>query len=120
MSMFWGMAGRSAARVVSGDSLGAEAAREARTAQADAREIEQRLDRTLLACEAMWSIMRDKLGVTDIELVERINEIDLSDGNLDGKAKKSAVACPKCNRAISPRFPKCMYCGQPIVQDPFV
>ena len=29
------------------------------------------------------------------------------------------LACPKCNRTISPRLPKCMYCGQPIVHDPF-
>ena len=32
-------------------------------------EIAQRLDRTLLACEAMWSILREKLDVTDEELV---------------------------------------------------
>lgn len=82
-------------------------------------EIEARLDRTLLTCEAMWTILRDKLGVSDVELVERINELDLSDGKLDGKVRKTAVACPSCHRTISPRFPKCMYCGQPIVHDPF-
>ena len=60
-----------------------------------------------------------KFGVTDIELVERINDIDLSDGRLDGKVRKTTVACPKCNRTISQRFPQCMYCGQPIVHDPF-
>ena len=85
----------------------------------DARLLEERVDRTLLACEAMWSIMRDKLGVTDVDLVERINDIDLSDGKLDGKVRKTAVACPKCKRTISQRFPRCMYCGQAIVHDPF-
>ncbi len=120
MSMFWAMTAHSAGGAIAGDSTAAGASRVAKAARSDARDVEDRLDRTLLACEAMWSILRDKLGVTDIELVERINDIDLSDGKLDGKVRKTAVACPKCHRTISQRFPKCMYCGQPIVHDPFV
>jgi len=81
--------------------------------------MDDRLDRALLACEAMWTLLRDKLGVTDQELIERINDIDLSDGKLDGKVRKTPVACPKCRRTIAPRFNQCMYCGQPIMQDPF-
>ncbi|MHC4697099.1 MAG: hypothetical protein ACYTFA_10180, partial [Planctomycetota bacterium] len=114
MSMFWAMSARSVARAVSGESAAADVAKTAKAARTDARDVEDRLDRALLACEAMWSILRDKLGVTDIELVERINDVDLSDGKLDGKVRKTAVACPKCHRTISQRFPKCMYCGQPI------
>ncbi len=98
-------------------------ATEARGAARDAKrgvaELGAQLERTSLACEAMWTILRDKLGVTDVELIERINEIDLSDGKLDGKVRKSAVACPSCGRTIARRFPKCIYCGQAIVHDPF-
>ncbi len=90
-----------------------------RRAQSSAKELEVRLDRALLACEAMWTIMREKLDVTDVELVERINDIDLSDGVLDGKVRKSAASCPSCKRTISTRLPRCIYCSQPIVQDPF-
>ncbi len=82
--------------------------------------LEMRAERTLLVCEAMWTILRDKLGVTDLELLQRINDLDLSDGQLDGKVRKSAVACPKCGRTIARRLPKCMYCGQAIMHDPFV
>lgn len=81
---------------------------------------EMRMERVLLVCEAMWTILRDKLGVTDLELLQRINDLDLSDGQLDGKVRKSAVACPKCGRTIARRLPKCMYCGQAIMHDPFV
>ena len=105
---------------------GIAAAREAGHAKGEAQkaktavaEMENRLDRALLACEAMWSLVRDKLGVSDTELLDRINEIDLSDGMLDGKVRKTPVSCPSCNRTISPRFPKCMYCGKPIMHDPF-
>ncbi|MBI4717409.1 MAG: hypothetical protein HY763_06365 [Planctomycetes bacterium] len=83
-------------------------------------ELELKLDRALLTCEALWTLLRDKFGVSDVELVQRINELDLSDGRLDGKVRKSAVSCPKCGRAIARRFPKCMYCGQAVVHDPFV
>jgi hypothetical protein len=82
-------------------------------------EVEARLDRTLLAVEAMWTLLHDRLDVADVELVERINELDLSDGQLDGKARKAPVSCPSCGRAMSRRFPRCMYCGQAVVHDPF-
>ncbi len=81
--------------------------------------LEKRLDRAMLACEALWSIVREKLDLTDEQLVQRMNDLDLADGNLDGKASKTAVACPKCGRTIKRSLPKCMYCGQPIVHDPF-
>jgi len=96
-----------------------EAARTAREAASDAAEIEQRLDRTVMACEAMWLLLRDKLGLTELDLIDKINELDLSDGQLDGKVRKTAVSCPKCRRTISRRHPRCLYCGQAIVHDPF-
>ena len=114
MSMFWAARSGMSASV---DVVQAKG--EARSATQKMRELDDRLDRALLACEAMWTILRDKLGVTDEQLIARINEIDLSDGKLDGKVRKQAVACPKCRRTISPRFPQCMYCGQPIMHDPF-
>ena len=117
MSIFWSMG--TAGRVASASADAAGAANQARTAQNDVQELEVRLERALMACEAMWSLMRDKMGVTDEELANRINDIDLSDGKLDGKVRKTPVSCPNCKRTISRRFATCMYCGQPIVHDPF-
>ncbi len=116
MSFFWGT-GAGMSFAVAADA--AEAKGEARVARRNLAQIETRLDRALLACEAMWTLLRDKLGVTDAELLNRINEIDLSDGRLDGKVRKSAVSCPSCGRTIARRFPKCIYCGQAIMHDPF-
>jgi len=92
---------------------------EVRRTQTDMYELEARLDRAELVCEALWTLMRDKLGVTDEQLISRINDIDLSDGKLDGKVRKAAVACPKCHRQVGARFAKCMYCGQPVPKDLF-
>ena len=97
----------------------AEAKGTARRVGGNVKVLEDRFERMLLASEAMWTLMRDKLGVTDTELVQRINDIDLSDGRLDGKVRKTAVSCPSCGRTIARRFAKCMYCGQAIVHDPF-
>ncbi len=97
----------------------AEAGSVARTARRNVDQLEAKLERALLACEALWTIVRDKLGVSDVDLVQRINELDLTDGELDGKVRRGAVSCPQCARPIARRFPKCMYCGQPVVHDPF-
>lgn len=82
-------------------------------------QLEDRLDRALLACEALWTMLRDRLGISEEDLIERVNLLDLSDGQLDGKVRKPPVSCPRCQRTIASRFSKCMYCGQPIMHDPF-
>ena len=116
MSFFWGAhVGTSFVAA----TAAAEAKGDAKDAKRSATEIDAKLDRSLLACEAMWTLLRDKLGMTDVDLLKRINEIDLSDGKLDGKVRRSAVSCPSCGRTIARRFPKCMYCGQAIMHDPF-
>jgi len=97
----------------------AEASGQVRRATTSVKQLEDRLERATLACEAMWLILKDKLGVGDEELLNRMNELDLTDGALDGKVRKGAVACPSCGRTIARRFPQCMYCSQPIMHDPF-
>ncbi len=116
MPIFWG----GGIEPLTGGALdAASAAGDARRARNDVMEAAGRIDRVLLACEAMWSLFREKLELTDEDLVRRMNDIDLSDGKLDGRVRKSAVACPKCGRTIARRFPSCMYCGQAVVHDPF-
>lgn len=117
MSEFWPIYGDLRNPNVNIDT--AQVAGDARRARQIVDDMELRMERAMLANEAMWSLVREKLGLTDVDLAQRINEIDLTDGNLDGKVRKSAVSCPKCQRAIARRFNKCMYCGQMVVQDPF-
>ena len=116
MSVFWGT-GTGLSYVAAADA--AEAKRETSGVRRSVDELQAKLDRTLLACEALWTLVRDKLGVTDVELLDRINQIDLSDGKLDGKVRKTAVSCPSCGRTLARRFPKCVYCGQVIMRYPF-
>ncbi len=87
------------------------AARSASRAEAAEREVEHlndRLDKLTLVCMAMWSLLREAGDLT-----QRVKEIDLRDGVPDGKVTRRIARCPKCNRVMSPRHKKCLYCGSP-------
>ncbi len=114
MSLFWNMhyGGHVAA-----EAAGARSA--ARDAGTRVAELEARLDRMALACQAMWTLLSEKLQVSEEELLNRVNDLDLSDGKLDGKVRRSAGECGKCGRKVARRFPRCIYCGTVMQQDPF-
>jgi hypothetical protein len=100
-----------------GRDQGSEAAAEQAAARAES--VDQRLDRALLTVQAMWSLLRDSLQLTDEQLVERIVEVDESDGFLDGRVRRPAKNCTHCKRAIPGRSPRCLYCGEAVIPDPF-
>ena len=79
-----------------------------------------RCNRLAMVCEAMWTLLRDNMKITDDQLLDRINEIDLTDGRLDGKvAHEHAIECPMCHREVSRKFANCLCCGSPLAHDPF-
>ncbi len=91
---------------------GDEAARrDARDAKRDADILRDRIDRMALLTMAVWSLAAEKLGITEEELKARVQEIDLSDGKLDGKLSPEIGNCPKCRRQLSKRHRSCIYCG---------
>jgi len=84
-------------------------------------DLQARCEKTLMVCEALWTILHEHLNLREDDLIARVNEIDLSDGRLDGRAKKSGIVrCPDCDRTISQRFAKCIYCGTAIMHNPFL
>jgi len=88
-------------------------------AQAKAESVEQRLDRALVTMEAMWTLLRERLQITDEDLAKRIVEVDESDGILDGRVRRPPRSCPHCNKTIPGRFPRCLYCGGLVMPEPF-
>lgn len=71
----------------------------------------QEIDELTLACQAMWELLRDHLGLTDEQLRAKILEIDARDGSVDGKIGPELIDCPHCGRQASTIKPNCMYCG---------
>jgi hypothetical protein len=118
MSLFWEL--HQTRRIGQAETAAAGARRKVASAKQEIAVLRARCDKLLMVCEALWTILRDKHGLTDEDLINRVNDIDLQDGQLDGRVKKNVIArCPECDRTISRRHPKCIYCGTPIVHDPF-
>ena len=83
----------------------------ATSAKMDLRFIKDRMDKLLLVSMALWELLKDRTELTEEDLMNKVQEIDLRDGQSDGKISKTVMKCPKCNRTMSPRHKKCLYCG---------
>jgi hypothetical protein len=83
-------------------------------------ELKADVERLLLVTEALWKIVQEKHGLDEKELLKQITMLDMTDGKFDARKSKSPPKlCPKCNRALGKRKPKCMFCGEPVMYDPF-
>ncbi len=79
------------------------------------RELEarqERTDRLVLVVHAMWSLMTEKFGITDADLVKRITDLDAADGTIDGKVTAPPVKC-SCGAMICRKLGRCLFCGKP-------
>ena len=97
------------------EQTASRASREARNVKLQIKLLEANLAKALLINEALWEFIKKQQGLRDDDLREKIYQIDMRDGTLDGKNQRSQVAqCPKCNRNVGPRHPACLYCGEVI------
>jgi hypothetical protein len=93
---------------------------EARHARADAesantnlRLLTYEVQRLEMILEALWTFIRENHDLTDLELLNRVNKIDMRDGKLDGRAASEPVPrCPHCGRTPLRKRPNCVYCGK--------
>jgi hypothetical protein len=89
----------------------AQANSQAQSNRSDIKELAAQVERLSLLNQAMWELLRDKLGLTDADLERLAAEIDLRDGKSDGKITTTPVRCPSCSRVNNSRHGQCMYCG---------
>jgi hypothetical protein len=98
----------------SGAASAGDAGMGARRAETAVEELESRIDRLSMICCAMWTIIQAHTDVSDEELVRLVQELDLSDGFLDGKAvTKQVRECATCGRPVANKHQRCLYCGAP-------
>ena len=67
--------------------------------------------RQALVCQALWELVSERLGLTDEDLAKRVEEIDLRDGQADGKIDTRQLTCPQCGRPANSSRRTCVYCG---------
>jgi hypothetical protein len=84
---------------------------EARSAVHAVQSLESRVNSLTLVNTALWSLLQERLGLSEEQLADRVKEIDLSDGRLDGKVAPTVGVCSTCNRTMSERHRRCIYCG---------
>lgn len=72
---------------------------------------DDKIDRLALVCRAMWELLRDSGGFSEEALLEKVREVDLRDGALDGRVRTPPQRCSKCGRTVSRRHRRCIYCG---------
>ena len=77
----------------------------------DRRHLEDRLERLALICMAMWSLVQSATELTEDDLLQAVRDIDLMDGVVDGKITRQVYRCGKCDRPVSSRHTRCIYCG---------
>lgn len=86
----------------------------------EVRELERRLERLALVNKAMWTLLRTKVGLTDVELRSMILEIDAADGVIDGRIGSRLQVCTGCGRNLAAKQTRCQYCDVEVIQlDPF-
>jgi hypothetical protein len=78
---------------------------------------DDRLERLLLVCTAMWQLIKEKTDLTEDDLISRVAVLDAQDGIADGKLTEKPQPCPKCQRTVCTKQGRCLYCGCPIPVD---
>jgi predicted Zn-ribbon and HTH transcriptional regulator len=74
-------------------------------------DLERRVDRLALACQALWELLRERTDIEEAEVFAMMERIDLRDGRRDGKISLQTATCANCGRTINTLRPKCVYCG---------
>lgn len=98
----------------------AEVKKASREANRAFEGVEHDIERLLMITEALWKILQEEHGYDDERLIAKVMEIDLEDGRLDGRVKRTGPQqCGSCGRALSSRHLKCIYCGTVALRDPF-
>lgn len=92
--------------------VGDETQRQARRADMEMHDLEMRVERLLTLNEALWQLVCETTGLTDAHLTYRVHELDMADGERDGRKKVRPTRCT-CGAMVSARLSHCQFCGGP-------
>ena len=60
--------------------------------------------------------MRQETGLQVAGIAKKVAEVDLRDGNRDGRMMAKPVSCAKCSRPTPTRQRTCIFCAAPVEQ----
>jgi hypothetical protein len=73
--------------------------------------LERLLERMHLFQLAMLELLIERTGVTERQILAKVEEIDRRDGKTDGKLAPRPEPCPSCTRLNHSQRSNCVYCG---------
>jgi len=73
-------------------------------------DVDERFDKLLYIVRAIWAIMEEQ-GLTSDDLIEKIQELDISDEIQDRTVRESAKTCPSCESIVPAGRENCQVCG---------
>jgi hypothetical protein len=76
--------------------------------------IEWKLERLALTNQALWEVLRERVGVTEAEVLRKRLEIDERDNVISQTIGPMSVTCPKCGLVNSSRDYACKKCGDAV------
>lgn len=79
-------------------------------------DVNERVDRLAMIVRAMWALLEES-GHKPEDLVAKLEELDLADGELDGQIREQAVDCPSCDSKVAPGLRNCQFCGARVRTD---
>ena len=79
--------------------------------QGEVKMLSHKVERLSLASQALWELLRDNTDFSDETILNKMQEIDLRDGQADGKIGHAPVTCPQCGREGNSVRVECLYCG---------
>jgi hypothetical protein len=73
--------------------------------------LEERIENLTVVCEALWTLLHEKLGLSNEQLVSAVTA--LLDERAEAEKAGSGVPqrCPGCNAALNRELDHCQFCG---------
>ena len=84
---------------------------------AEVQTLSQQVQRLQLVTRALCELLSENSSVPTEAIVDRIQEIDLRDGKLDGKYVEGVIHCSACKRPGRLSRGNCLYCGEALEGD---
>lgn len=109
MSIHWPMNAMMNAHV--SETVARKTSEEPAAVQSEIRDLRERMDHLTMISMALWSLLKEHTDLTEEDLEARVEKIDLADGHLDGRVRVAIQNCSQCNRVVSKRHSRCLYCG---------
>ena len=82
-----------------------------RNAEWQTQELKRKDESLTITCQALWELLSERLDLREDLILQKMQEIDLRDGKMDGKISSTLTSCPSCARTNKADRKQCLYCG---------